>query len=169
MHDKAEPLLQVDPSRFRHALGSFATGVAVVTTLAADGKKSGITINSFNSVSLEPPLLLWSVANNARSCDTFVQARYFAVQVLSSQQQSLARLFASKDDDKFSGMLCSEGIGGVPLLRDYAACFECETEHVYAGGDHKIIVGRVLKLDDNETDPLVFYRGHFIDDVKPKA
>jgi len=154
---------EVDQIEFRRALGCFATGVAVVTALEGDGSKAGITINSFNSVSLEPPLILWSVAEESSSFETFVEAEYFAVNVLAMNQRELCDRFAGRGTNKFDGLNCSEGIGGVPILPAFSAVFECQTEHRYEGGDHVILVGRVLNFEDRKTDPLIFYRGHFIE------
>ncbi len=153
---------QIDLAEFRRALSCFATGVAVVTTLDAEGERAGMTISSFNSVSLDPPLVLWSIANNAYSYDAFMNAEYFAVNVLTMEQQDLSARFAQRGADKFDGLECREGLHGVPILPEYAACFECRTEHRYEGGDHQIIVGRVLVLEDRESDPLIFYRGRFL-------
>jgi 3-hydroxy-9,10-secoandrosta-1,3,5(10)-triene-9,17-dione monooxygenase reductase component len=152
----------VDPTGYRRALSCFATGVAVVTALDADGANAGITVNSFASVSLDPPLILWSVAEDSTSYDVFTAAGYFAVHVLTRQQQELSSRFAQRAGDKFAGLDCREGIRGVPILADYAALFECSTEHVYPGGDHKIIVGRVHRFEDREADPLVLHRSRFL-------
>jgi 3-hydroxy-9,10-secoandrosta-1,3,5(10)-triene-9,17-dione monooxygenase reductase component len=154
--------IPVDSAGFRRALSSFATGVAVVTTTDAHGARVGMTISSFNSVSLDPPLVLWSIAEDAYSYDAFMSADYFAVLVLTEGQQDLASRFARKSINKFEGLECHEGVHGLPLLSEFAACFECRTEYRYDGGDHKIIVGRVLRFEDRETDPLIFYRGHFL-------
>ena len=155
---------QFDLDEFRRALGCFATGVAVVTTIDQDGERAGMTINSFNSVSLDPPLVLWSISNDAYSYDAFVNAEFFAVNVLTTAQQHLSARFASRGIDKFDGLEWREGMHGIPLLPEYTACFECVTEHRYEGGDHKIIVGRVLRAEDRETDPLIIYRGQFLSD-----
>lgn len=147
---------------YRRALGCFATGVAVVTTLDEKGRRAGITVNSFNSVSLSPPLVLWSIGEDSLCYETFVTAGHFAVNVLATHQQDICTRFAASGTDKFDGLDCDEGVAGVPLLPEYSAAFECRTEHVYDGGDHRIIVGRVLKFEDRKTDPLIFYRGHFL-------
>lgn len=147
---------------YRRALGCFATGVAVVTTVDKHGEKAGITVSSFNTVSLNPPLVLWSIARDSLSYEVFVAAEYFAVNVLASHQQSICDRFAASGLDKFDGLGCSEGMEGVPILPDFAASFECRTEHRYDGGDHQIIVGRVLRFEDRKTDPLIFYRGHYL-------
>jgi flavin reductase (DIM6/NTAB) family NADH-FMN oxidoreductase RutF len=152
----------IDPKDFRRALSCFATGIGVVTTLDAKGEKVGITINSFNSVSLDPPLVLWSVANSSLNYDDYVTAEYFAVHVLAMHQKSLSDRFAQSGANKFRDIACAKGVHGVPILPDFAACFECRTEHVYSGGDHKIIVGRVHRFEDRESDPLIFYRGRFL-------
>jgi len=154
----------LDLQEFKRALSCFATGVAVVTTLDSDGTKVGMTVSSFNSVSLDPPLVLWSIANDANSYSVFVGAKYFAVNVLAMHQDNISSQFAQKGEDKFQGLECRSGISGVPVLPEYAACFECSTENVFDGGDHKIIVGRVLKLDDRDFNPLIFYRGRFLKD-----
>jgi len=155
-------LSKLDLQEFKRALSCFATGVAVVTTLDKDGTKVGMTISSFNSVSLDPPLVLWSIDNDANSYSVFTGAEFFAVNVLAMHQEHLSSQFAQRGEDKFQGLECRSGINGVPVLPEYAACFECSTENIFDGGDHKIIVGRVLKLDDRETDPLIFYRGRYL-------
>lgn len=160
MQEKDES--QIDLNEFRRALSCFATGVAVVTALDADGEKAGMTISSFNSVSLDPPLVLWSIADDSYSYNVFMEAEYFAVNVLAMHQKELSSRFAQRGANKFEGIECREGLHGVPILPDYAACFECRIEHRYEGGDHKIIVGRVLRMEDRETDPLIFYRGRFL-------
>lgn len=152
----------IDLPQFRRALGCFATGVAVVTAVDSAGAGVGITVNSFNSVSLDPPLVLWSVAESSHNYDVFRRAEFFAVNILSKEQKDLADRFAQRSEHKFDGLACREGLNGVPLLPKFAALFECRTEHIYAGGDHKIIVGRVLRVEDHDTDPLIFYRGDYL-------
>ena len=154
---------EIDSAEYRRAMGCFATGVAVVTTLDRSGRKAGITINSFNSVSLDPPLVLWCISADSRRFDIFVEAEHFAVNVLAIDQRDICTKFASSSVDRFEGLDCAEGIAGIPILPNYSAVFECRTEHRYDGGDHTIIVGRVLKFEDRETDPLIFYRGHFLE------
>lgn len=152
----------INRQQYRRALSCFATGVAVATALDANGQRAGITVSSFNSVSLDPPLVLWSIGNDSRSYDVFTNAEHFGINVLAIHQQDISAQFSQKSIDKFEGLDCREGVGGVPILPEYAACFECRTEHVYDGGDHKIIVGRVLRFEDRESDPLIFYRGRFM-------
>lgn len=153
---------QIDQAHFRRALSTFATGVAVVTTLDANRKRVGMTVSSFSSVSLDPPLILWSIADDAYSYDAFINADYFAVNVLTKEQEHLSSRFATRGLDKFDGLDYRDGLHGVPILPESAACFECSTKHRYDGGDHKIIVGRILRLVDRETDPLILCRGRFL-------
>jgi 3-hydroxy-9,10-secoandrosta-1,3,5(10)-triene-9,17-dione monooxygenase reductase component len=146
---------------FRKALGSFATGVTIVTTCDADGNDVGVTANSFNSVSLDPPLVLWSLSKKARSISAFTNAEHFAVHVLSADQESLSDRFARTGSRKFEGLQTSRGPGGIPLLEGCAARFQCATTYHYEGGDHVIIVGRVLDFDHTEAVPLVFHGGRY--------
>lgn len=151
-----------DPRQFRNALGHFATGVAIVTTRDTHGGAIGITINSFASVSLEPPLVLWSLAKNAWSVAAFEAADFFAIHVLAEDQQDLSNRFARASEDKFAGVKTSAGLGGAPLLPGCPAVFQCSTEHRYDGGDHIIIVGRVQSFHTEERPPLLFHRGRYL-------
>lgn len=160
MEENDDP--QIDPGEFRRALSCFATGVTVVTTRNNDGERVGITVSSFNSVSLDPPLVLWSIADDAYSYDVFIDAEYFAVNILTMEQQHLVERFATRGVDKFEGLQSVDGLHGVPLLPGCAASFECRTEHRYPGGDHQILVGRVLRFESFEEDPLVLYRGRIL-------
>ncbi|HNP36288.1 MAG TPA: flavin reductase family protein [Woeseiaceae bacterium] len=155
--------MSIDSSEFRRALGCFPTGVAVVTTANEHGVQAGITISSFSSVSLDPPLVLWSIARDAVSYEQYMNARYFAVHVLSARDKHISDRFSQRGGDKFRGLDCRPGIGNVPILPEFSACFECETEHRYDGGDHKIIVGRVLRLEVHDKAPLIFHRGQFLE------
>jgi flavin reductase (DIM6/NTAB) family NADH-FMN oxidoreductase RutF len=146
---------------FRNALGSFTTGITIVTALGRDGQKIGMTVNSFNSVSLDPALVLWSIARDANCFEDFINAKSFAIHILSADQQDISNRFAKSGEDKFAGIESSEGLSGVPILPHYSACFQCNLEHQYEGGDHIILVGKVLKFVDNGHDPLVFYRGQY--------
>ena len=160
MTDKNEP--EIDLGDFRRALSCFATGVAVATTLDENGESVGMTISSFSSVSLNPPLVLWSIAHDAHGYDAFINAEHFAVNVLAKQQEQLSDKFATRGTDKFEGLDCQAGPHGSPILPDYASAFECRTEHCYEGGDHKIIVGRVLWFDERESEPLIRYRSDYL-------
>ena len=150
-----------DARTFRHALGSFTTGVTIITTRDADGAPVGITANSFNSVSLDPPMVLWSLARTARSLPAFAQATHWAVHILSAQQEALSDRFARSGHDKFAGLACDDGHGGVPLLRDCTTRLQCRGAFQYEGGDHLIFVGEVLAFDRSELPPLVFQSGRY--------
>src|SRR5882672_787909 len=125
-----------DAMEFRRALGSFATGVTIITTRAQDGTPLGLTVNSFNSVSLNPPLVLWSLANNSMSLDAFRAAPNWAVHVLAADQEELSGRFAKRGIDKFAGLELDTGAGNIPLLRGCSARFQCRTAFQQEGGDH---------------------------------
>jgi len=148
-----------DPRELRRALGQYATGVTVVTCLGPDGARSGMTANSFASVSLDPPLVLWCPAKSAPSTPAFTAATHFAVNVLGSAQHHLSRQFASPAEDKFAGAAVRPGASGAPLLEDTVASFECRTVAVHDAGDHLIMVGEVEGFDAPGGPPLVFHSG----------
>lgn len=150
-----------DPSGFRQALGSFATGVTVITSIDENGEPVGVTVSSFNSVSLDPPLVLWSLAKDALSLPVFKRSDYFCVHVLAASQQAISCRFASKGLDKFDGIEWTKGHANTPLLSKYAARFQCKTTHQYEGGDHIIFVGEVFEYDQDDTAPLVFHGGKY--------
>jgi 3-hydroxy-9,10-secoandrosta-1,3,5(10)-triene-9,17-dione monooxygenase reductase component len=150
-----------DPTRFRQALGAFTTGVTIVTTLDARGSDVGVTANSFNSVSLTPPMVLWSLARSSSTIEAFLAARSFAVHVLADDQHALATRFAQKGAERFAGLTPRRGLDGIALLDECAARFECRTAFQYEGGDHVIFVGEVHAFEHNEHEPLVFKRGRF--------
>lgn len=154
----------IDGTRaLRNALGHFATGVTVVTALADDGRPVGVTINSFGSLSLEPPLVLWSLANSSGSLSSFVAAPHFAVHVLAADQQALSERFAKSAADKFDDLEYAAGLGRAPLLSGCAAIFECVLQQCLDGGDHRILIGRVERFQANaDTLPLLFYRGRYV-------
>lgn len=150
-----------DPREFRSALGAFTTGVTVVTAAAPDGSRAGVTANSFNSVSINPPMILWSLAKTSRSLAIFEQAAYWAVHILAAHQDDLSNHFAKSGADKFAGLDTETGAGGVPLLKDYATRLQCRTAFMYEGGDHVIFVGEVLQFDHRSVTPLVFHGGKY--------
>ena len=150
-----------DPRQFRDALGQFPTGVTVVTARGGNGEKLGMTVSSFNSVSLSPPLILWSIDKNSLSFDAFTSAASFAIHVLAADQSELSRRFANRGTDKFAGLANSVGLRGDPILDGYAACFECDTTATHDAGDHVIIIGRVLAFTTREKAPLIFHRGRY--------
>ena len=154
-----ETQAQVNSRELRDVLGSFATGVVVVTTLGDGGAPVGLTINSFNSVSLDPPLVLWSLALTAPSLGAFRAHDAFAVNILSRDQADLCMRFARPSDDKFAGVSWRPGLKGVPVLNDAHAHLECRTWRHYEGGDHEIIIGEVMALAATDTAPLVYHRG----------
>lgn len=151
----------IDPKDFRNALGQFPTGVTIVTTLDANGEKVGMTASSFNSVSLTPPLILWSIDKGAFSYHTFANTSHFAVHVLHTDQDKLSTQFACRGADKFAGIDTNVGVVGSPILPDYAACFQCEMWASHDAGDHLIIIGKVVEFDKRDTAPLIFHRGQY--------
>ena len=154
--------MSVDPSTFREALGCFATGVTVVTARAADGELVGITANSFNSVSLSPPLVLFSIDRQAFSLSKFEESRHFAVNVLREEQRDISTTFATRLEDKFGRVSFDLGASGCPILHDSLAVFDCVTRFRYDGGDHVIFVGEVQNIHFDATGrPLLYYRGRY--------
>lgn len=153
--------LRPDPRQFRDALGAFTTGVTIVTTRDAQGRDVGLTANSFNSVSLTPPMVLWSLAKSSANLRAFVEAEHFAVHILAADQEPLSRRFAQRGADKFFGLELERGHGGIPLLAGCAARFECRTAFRYEGGDHEIFVGEVIGFEHFERVPLVFHGGSY--------
>ena len=145
----------------RGALGRFATGVTLVTCLDADGQPAGLTVNSFGALSLEPPLVLWSLRRVSPSLVAFDAARHFAINVLGESQLDLSRRFASPVADKFAEGEWHVGQGGVPVLNASAAVFECETASRQDAGDHRLFIGRVLRFQDGGLPPLVFHAGRY--------
>lgn len=146
---------------FRNTLGAFATGVTVITARDRDGQDVGITVNSFSSVSLDPPLVLWSLGKNAQCFSGFISAEYFAIHVLAENQEALSNQFASQIDDKFKGVELVRDQRGTPVLKHCAARFDCKTAVRHDGGDHIIIVGEVLGFENFEQLPLLFHGGRY--------
>ena len=151
-----------DPSDFRRALSQFPTGVAVMTTLDAKGEPVGFTASSFNSVSVDPPLVLWSMNKASWSAPAFQASGRFAVNVLSDAQMELSNRFAQRGGAKFQDFPWTSGLGGCPVLEGCAAQFECRTWAMHDGGDHFIIIGEVLGYAHHpDRAPLVFARGGY--------
>lgn len=147
---------------FRAALGMFATGVTIVTTRTTDGIVIGLTANSFNSVSLNPPLVLWSLARAAGSLPLFRAGSHYAINVLAKDQKQLAERFALKGADRWAGVKFIEGAGGAPLLCGAAATFECFNRSRYEEGDHVIFVGEVERCSSRSgASPLLFHSGRY--------
>lgn len=151
-----------DTKDLRNLFGCFATGVTVVTTLDKNGNKVGMTANSFSSLSLNPPLLLWSIAKSSSHFSVFVEADYFAVHILTAQQEKQAKNFSQKEYDRFGTSSYSIGIGGCPLIDDCYAVFECRTfNRVDNAGDHVILIGEIEKASATESEPLIFHKGKY--------
>jgi 3-hydroxy-9,10-secoandrosta-1,3,5(10)-triene-9,17-dione monooxygenase reductase component len=153
--------MSIDKIPFRKALGAFATGVTIVTTRNADGKDVGLTANSFNAVSLDPPLVLWSLAKTSLSLTAFMQSAHFAVHILAADQVALSDQFAKRSRDKFEGLTVERGESDIPLLTGCAARFRCRRAYQYEGGDHIIFVGEVISYDHSARLPLVFHGGDY--------
>lgn len=153
--------MSVDARQLRNALGQFATGVTIVTTTTEDGEPAGLTANSFNSASIDPPLVLWSLDRTSSNLEAFVKAEYFAVNVLSEDQQALSNRFATVEEGRFNGVQFRLGNQGSPLLPGCAARFQCKTTYQYEGGDHVIFVGEVLQFDNFNRPPLIFHSGNY--------
>ncbi|MDY7218063.1 flavin reductase [Denitrificimonas sp. JX-1] len=150
-----------DPQEFRSALSTFTTGVTIITTRAENGDPVGITANSFNSVSLNPPMVLWSLDKSAMSLPAFTSNKHWNVHILSVEQEALSGRFASRGEDKFKGLELDTGINNIPLLKNCTARFNCRTAFIYEGGDHMIFVGEVLGFDKSERPPLAFQSGQY--------
>ena len=150
-----------DARAFRRALGNFATGVTVVTAATASGRKVGVTANSFNSVSLDPPLILWSIDKRSNSHEVFEEASHFAVNVLAADQIDLSNNFARPKDDRFAEIEFEPGEGGAPVFADCSARFHCEKFQQVDGGDHWIMIGKVVAFDDFGRSPLLYHQGAY--------
>ena len=151
---------------FRAALGMFATGVTIVTARDAEGRRFGLTANSFNSVSLDPPLVLWSLSQRAASLAAFSAGSHYAVHILAADQRELAERFAQPHLDRFEGIDVVEGAGGAPLLPGTAALFECFNRSRYSEGDHIIFVGEVERCRHREgAAPLIYHGGRFFTEL----
>jgi len=162
-----QPPPKLTSDDFRAAMGRFATGITVVTTVDGNGAPYGVTATSFASLSLDPPLIQWSLRNAAYSLSIFLQSRRFAVNILSAGQTALSRRFATPDIDRFAGQPTEPGLNGLSLLPGAVAWIECDLEETLAGGDHTILVGRVLRARTFEQTPLLHWRGAYLP-IAPK-
>jgi flavin reductase (DIM6/NTAB) family NADH-FMN oxidoreductase RutF len=151
----------MDERHLRNALGRFVTGVTVITTRTAAGRLEGLTANSFSAVSLDPPLVLWSLKGTASSLPSFEQSDHFAVNVLSAWQFALSDHFAKRNPDKFQSVVHAPGLGGCPLLFGALATFECSKETSVVGGDHVVFFGRIERAAYREGEPLIFSAGKY--------
>src|SRR5579871_3676991 len=165
-HDRIELLRMsrlesVTGEEFRRVCGRFASGVTVATVLDANGTPHGLTVSSFTSVSLDPPLILICLGHAVTVIDYFRAARYFGINVLKAEHHELSNHFARKGHDRFGNTPWHAGITGVPLLDDTLAAMECETEQRFTAGDHDIFVGRMVRALVSEGQPLVHYTGRY--------
>jgi flavin reductase (DIM6/NTAB) family NADH-FMN oxidoreductase RutF len=151
----------IDPRELRNALGMFATGVTVVTTLNGEGSPIGLTCNSFSSVSLTPPLVLWSLSLYSPSLPAFLKAPYFAINILAAEQEALSRRFSTPVKDRFAELEWAPGEGGIPLIKGSAAQLQCRNETRHYSGDHVVLIGQVVKFTYRDAEPLVFVRGRY--------
>jgi flavin reductase (DIM6/NTAB) family NADH-FMN oxidoreductase RutF len=161
-----------DKRELRAALGKFGTGVTVITTRRASGELVGLTASSFNSVSLDPALVLWSLSSSSPSMPAFLNASHFTVNVLALEQVWLSKHFSMPQADKFAGVKWSPGLGGAPVIEGCTAQFECRNEFHHEGGDHLILVGRVERFSYAARPPLLFcggkyFTGHPIEALAP--
>ena len=153
---------RIDPQTFRIALGCFATGITIVTAVTRSGELLGITANSFNSVSLDPPLVLFSLHRAAYSLGAFTDGSHFAVNILGEDQRDLSLRFAQALGDKWTGVEYELWGTGAPILTGCLSSFECRTRALYDGGDHVIFLGEVLRLRSGEGGrPLLYFRGRY--------
>ena len=150
-----------DTREFRTALSGFSTGVTIVTSISDDGEKVGMTASSFNSVSTEPPLILWSVTKSALSASVFRDAKYFSVHVLASDQIDLSNKFAQRGADKFAFVDHSQDSNGVPIISGSVSRFDCSSWAVHEGGDHWVIIGEVEGIARENKESLVFSEGSY--------
>jgi len=153
--------LSVTEDEFRNVLGRFPSGVTVVTTVGADGRDFGITVSAFSSVSLVPPLVLICIERTASAHEPLTMAEGFVVNILSAEQEQVARRFSIVDIDRFEGVGYSRARSGVAVLDDVVAVIECRRTTLYDGGDHTIIVGRVEAARAENDKPLLYYRGGY--------
>lgn len=153
--------MPLDKDSFRAALGRFASGITVVTTRDAEGRDHGMTVSACCSVSLQPPLLLVSVAHNASMHRHLLGAEHFAVNILSDGQEAVSRRFASREGDRFEGLGFSRGRTGVALLDDVLAWIECRRVASHEAGDHTLVIGETLAMATSDARPLLYYRGGY--------
>lgn len=161
----------MDQRKLRQALGRFATGVTVVTTRGISGRLEGVTVNSFAAVSLDPPLVLWSLRRDSTVLTSFLQSGAFAVNVLASDQEKISRRFAASGRKDFAGLAFRLNTAGVPVIEGCLATFECRTESTIEGGDHVIFIGRIDEAECRTGDPLIFSGGryHALGPVQPSG
>ncbi len=154
----------IDPIEFRRAAGQFMTGVTIITTVDDEGRPFGLTANSFSSLSLDPPLIVFGLGRNSEAMPAFQDHNGYVVHVLAADQQELGMRFSTKGIDRFDGLHLEVGWGGLPVIPGALATFHCSLEYEYEGGDHVLLVGRVqrLELDVAERPALCYFRGRYV-------
>ncbi|HXA48589.1 MAG TPA: flavin reductase family protein [Burkholderiaceae bacterium] len=162
MQKSSKKTPEFNAQHFRKALSQFATGVTIITTRLADGSFLGLTASSFNSVSIDPPLVLWSLSQNANSLPVFTENSHYVINVLAADQAELAERFARRLDNRFEGVDFTLSHTGLPILTGSAAWFECHNRSRYPEGDHVIFVGEVERCDVETKHALVFHNGGFV-------
>ena len=153
--------MSIDQRELRNAFGCFATGITVVSTKDRTGTPIGITANSFSSLSLDPPLVLFCVDSSINSFEAFESCRHFCVNILRDSQQDLSDNFARSSPDKWDGVEYAHGENGCPVFEDTLAILECTKHGMYEGGDHLIVVGRVTRITYDDGLPLIYYKGAY--------
>ncbi len=153
--------MTLDVREIRNMMGHFATGVTVITTKDSAGKAFGLTVNSFTSLSLNPPLVIVCVDRTVDCYSCFDETKVFAVNVLSEDQEELSRRFATKGIEKFEGIQWRMGENGAPLLEGVIGTIECKVTHSYEGGDHTIFLGEILSATAKGDRPLLFFKGKY--------
>jgi flavin reductase (DIM6/NTAB) family NADH-FMN oxidoreductase RutF len=148
---------QVDPDQFRTACAQFATGITIATVMAPDGIPHGLTVSSFTSVSIDPPLILLCISYGCAPVHHFNQNSYFGINVLSDEQRNLSVIFSVKPEGRFDGVSWHTGAYGAPLIQGCLAHFECLTDRLIDAGDHRIVVGQVLRVESNPGQPLLYF------------
>jgi flavin reductase (DIM6/NTAB) family NADH-FMN oxidoreductase RutF len=160
-HPTNDAPLPSDTRHLRNCLGTFATGVTVITARVPDGGFAGLTANSFSALSLDPALILWSLNRSARSLQVFLQASHFAINILSDHQSELARRFAQPHADRFAGVAVHPGLGGAPLIDQALGWLECTLRSHHEYGDHVLFIGQVQRCNRASGEPLLFSQGKF--------
>ena len=153
--------MSISKNEFRHALGRFASGVTVITTKDKSGRRHGITVSAFSSVSLEPPLILVCIEKRTGSHQAFVESEFFNVNILEESQQHFSDHFASQLPNKFDGIECFETARGLPFLKDSLVHLECRLAHAHESGDHTIFVGEIQTSSVRDGKPLVYFHGGY--------
>lgn len=146
---------------YRNSLSAFTTGVAIVTTRTPEGEKVGLTVNSFTSLSIDPPMVLWCLGKKSKSVPLFQKSRPFTVSVLTAGQQHLAEIFSSQNNDRFKDVALAGDPTGAPIIDGCLSWFECKVDNIFDGGDHHIIVGEVSRFGRQDEKPLVFQNGEY--------